>query len=97
MSDTGERQKQAAKIAAHALRGSQPGASRGVQRHIRRIEAIGSLIEQKFGVLPPRWKTKHLRWALEVGLAHLSPATHYDHWRSARAHLVATERDHWLP
>ncbi len=91
------RKQRAAKIARYALNGSQPGAGRSVERHIRRVETISALIEQRFGALPPRWKAKYCRWALEVGLSDLSPAARYDYWRSVRAYLVATERNHWLP
>ncbi len=91
-----EREQRAAKIVRHALSGSQPGASRSVGQHIRRVEIIAALIEERFGVLPLRWKLKHIRWALEIGLTHLSASTRYDYWRSMRALLVATERSHWL-
>ena len=90
-------EERTAKIIAYALSGSQPGANRSVARHIRRAGELAALIEQQFGVLPPRWKPKHARWVISVGLADLSPATHYDYWRSLRAYLVATERSNWLP
>lgn len=52
------------------------------------------MIERHFGIdRPEGWQSKHLRWALERGLASRSPATRYGYWRAARA--IASALGHW--
>ncbi|WP_022949779.1 hypothetical protein [Methylohalobius crimeensis] len=81
------------------LERAQPGSRGGVERHIRRGEQLRTLIESRYGVTHPRqWRAKHLRWALEHGLADLAPGTRYHYWRTARACAAALgEWPDWEP
>ena len=73
---------------------SQPGTRGGVAQHVVRGEAMRVLIAERFGVARPEgWQAKHLRWALERGLASRSPATRYHYWLSAR--VIAAVLGHW--
>jgi len=72
---------------------AQPGARSSVREHIKRGERIQALIAERWGIENPRqWKAKHLRWALEVGLADHSARTRYHYWRTARALAAAMGR-----
>jgi hypothetical protein len=83
---------------AHLLKHSLPGARKSVSVHVRRAQHVAELIWRRFQVGPHRWQTKHIRWALEHGLAELSAASRYDYWRSIEKTLVALgRRDDWLP
>lgn len=81
------------------LERAQPGARRAVRAHQRRALRLALLIEERWGVRSPRgWRAKHVRWALEHGLAGAAPATRYDYWRTARALAAALGRwPDWEP
>lgn len=76
------------------LRRAQPGATSGIQAHIKRATRMQTLIAERFGVSEPhQFKAKHLRWVLEHRTAALAPSSRYDYWRTARA--LAAILGHW--
>lgn len=81
------------------LERAQPGARRGVRAHQRRARRLARIVEERWGVKSPwQWRAKHLRWALEHGLAGVAPITRYDYWRTARACAAALGRwPDWEP
>lgn len=69
---------------------SQPGSAGGIEQHIRRGERLAAVIAARWGIQrPEQWRAKHLRWAVERGLAELSSASRYHYYRTARV-LAAT-------
>lgn len=73
---------------------AQPGTRRAVAAHIRRAEHLVELVESRYGIGSPwQWRVHQLRWALEVGLRDLAPATRYHYYRTARA--CAAALGHW--
>lgn len=84
---------------AHALIAHNlPGARGGVAAHLRRADRLATAIFERWAVMPPRWQAKHVRWALEVGLADLKPATRNAYWGTLRALLTALGRlEDWVP
>lgn len=82
----------------HLLRRSLPGARRSVDVHVRRVRRMAILIWMRFQIGVYRWQVKNVRWVLEHGLSHLSPASRYDHWRSVEKAIVALGRENdWRP
>ncbi len=75
------------------LERAQPGSAGGIEQHIRRGERLVALIAERWGIeRPEQWRAKHVRWALERGLAELSPASRYHYYRSARVMAAALGR-----
>ena len=77
-----------------------PGASQTKKVCVRRGVRVAELIHARFacGRSPRRWRVKHLRWVLEVGLADYARATKYDYWRAMRVLGEAMGRwDGWEP
>jgi hypothetical protein len=73
---------------------SQPGSRGGVTQHIERGEKLRQMIASRWGIdRPEQWHARHLRWALERGLANLTPATQYAYYRTARA--ISAALGHW--
>ena len=76
------------------LRRAQPGATSGIQAHIKRATRMQALIAERFGDSDPyQFKAKHLRWVLEHRTAALAPSSRYDYWRTAR--VLAAILGHW--
>jgi hypothetical protein len=67
--------------------------------HTARIRKIANLIEERWGIKNPHhWRAKHLRWALEVALRDLSPATRKDYYYSAlKIAEIRGRCDDWEP
>ena len=73
---------------------AQPGSRGGVAQHIARGETLRQLIAARWGIdRMEQWQAKHLRWAIERGLADRAPATQYSYWRTAR--VVAAALGRW--
>ncbi len=71
-----------------------PGRRRAVEEHKRRGEHIAAMIRERFGIRSVwQWRVKHVRWALEVGLRDLAPATRYRYFLTAR--YVAAALGRW--
>lgn len=80
---------------ARLLEHAQPGSHQAVWGHIRRSERLAALIMSRWPAItqPQQWQVKHVRWALEHGLADRAPATRYHYYRTAR--VLATAMNRW--
>ena len=62
---------------------------------IARADAIAQVIWKRWGIGIYRWRLKHVRWFLEIGLEEFSPASQYQYWLCLRSLLRITGRDRW--